>query len=87
MGSFTPASRTAIPSSAEVTPRKTASCIFQGARAFNDAVAIGIALDDAARGDAGAEMAGDDAIIFSQGGERNFRPVGAGVHGEFLLCG
>ena len=63
------------------------SGLFQGAGAFDDAVSVGVALDDAAGSDAGAEMAGDDAIVFSQRGERNFSPVGAGVHGEFLLCG
>ncbi len=63
------------------------SGVFQGAGGFDDAVSVGVALDDAAGSDAGAEMAGDDAIVFSQRGERNFRPVGTGVHGEFLLCG
>ncbi len=59
---------------------------FEGARRLDDAVSVGVALDDAAGSDAGAEMAGDHAIVFSQRGERNFSPIGTRVHGEFLLC-
>ena len=61
--------------------------VFEGARRFDDSVSIGVALDDAAGSHAGAEMAGDGAIVFRQRGERDFSPVGACVHGEFLLYG
>ena len=68
-------------------PQPRRSGLFEGARAFNDAMSVGIALDDAAGSDIGTKMAGDDPIVFSQRGERDFSPVGTSMHREFLLCG
>jgi hypothetical protein len=42
---------------------------FESAGAFNHAVPVGIALDDAARGYAGTEMADDGMVVFAQRGE------------------
>ena len=54
--------------------------LLQCRRAFFYAMSVGIAFDDRADGDAGADMLLHNAEIVLQRGERNFRPVGPGFN-------